>query len=137
MLNFNSSLSKILEFEGGYVNDPEDPGGETNLGISKRAYPQLEISTLTPQLVAPIYLKDYWEGAGCQNIPSPMNFLVFDCAVNQGVHAAQTIYSGNKTPTAFLTARLQRYKLSPNWGRYGTGWMNRLVLGLTFCLENI
>lgn len=135
-MDFNSSLKKVLEFEGGYVNDPDDPGGETNLGISKRAYPNLDIATLTPSTVAPLYKRDYWDAAGCEQIPSPMNFLVFDCAVNQGTHTAITLYASHNTPTSFLTARLNRYKLSPRWGNYGTGWLSRLILGLAYCLEN-
>jgi len=59
MANFNQALKKTLVFEGGYVNDPDDPGGETNFGISKRAYPDLDIPNITDRQVRNIYWRDY------------------------------------------------------------------------------
>jgi len=50
----------VIEHEGGYVNDPEDPGGETNFGISKRTYPTLDIRALTIDKAAEIYYLEWW-----------------------------------------------------------------------------
>ena len=44
---FEEAVKQVLKHEGGYVNDPVDPGGETNMGISKKAYPYLNIKELT------------------------------------------------------------------------------------------
>lgn len=59
-LRFASIIPWILEHEGGYVNDPQDPGGETNFGISKRTYPRENIRALTIDRAAAIYYVDWW-----------------------------------------------------------------------------
>ena len=58
MAAFEDALDLVLKHEGGYVNHPKDPGGETNYGISKRAYPDLDIRHITEEEVASIYRKD-------------------------------------------------------------------------------
>jgi lysozyme family protein len=60
MAEFNAAIGMILQHEGGYVNNPNDPGGETNYGISKRSYPGVNIRGLTPQIAAAIYQRDFW-----------------------------------------------------------------------------
>jgi lysozyme family protein len=83
---FEKALKIILLHEGGYVNDPDDPGGETNFGISKRAYPNVDIKNLTEQEAGRIYKKDYWEVAKCDQIENAQIAVhVFDMAVNAGV----------------------------------------------------
>lgn len=59
-LRFASIIPWILEHEGGYVNDPQDPGGETNFGISERTYPREDIKGLTIDRAAAIYYADWW-----------------------------------------------------------------------------
>ena len=59
-MKFTEAIGVILYHEGGYVNDKDDPGGETMMGISKRAYPNLDIKGLTEDDVKEIYHKDYW-----------------------------------------------------------------------------
>jgi lysozyme family protein len=59
-LNFKQAIGVLLQMEGGYVNDPDDPGGETNFGISKRSYPQLDIKTLQIDKAIDIYYHDFW-----------------------------------------------------------------------------
>ncbi|MFS4437859.1 glycoside hydrolase family 108 protein [Paracoccaceae bacterium GXU_MW_L88] len=74
--------------EGGYVNDPRDPGGETNHGISKRAYPKLNIRDLTKDDAIAIYKRDYWDainGDELAEISREVALAAFDGAVNQGV----------------------------------------------------
>jgi len=61
MANFDKVIDKVLINEGGYVNDPHDSGGETNFGISKRAYPNVNIKELTTAGAKSIYKKDYWD----------------------------------------------------------------------------
>jgi lysozyme family protein len=86
--DFDASFAKLIPEEGGYVNDPNDPGGETKFGISKRAYPNIDIPNLTIDGAKAIYLEDYWRRCVCDALPSPINFSVFDTAVNSGVREA-------------------------------------------------
>lgn len=84
-LNFNNAIQKVLEHEGGYVNDPRDSGGETNFGISKRAYPNLKIRDLTKEDAIAIYLKDYWAPNNYDHIKNAdIASKVFDMGVLLG-----------------------------------------------------
>lgn len=86
---FDSAVDAVLAHEGGYVNHPDDPGGETNFGISKRSYPHLDIRHLTSDRAREIYRSDYWERIRCGEIESPLLAAkVFDAAVNIGTYPA-------------------------------------------------
>lgn len=85
---FKTALELILKHEGGYVNHPDDPGGETKYGISKRAYPDVDIKGLTVEEAGEIYYKDYWCKVGCDDLPEPVALMVFDAAVNMGIRRA-------------------------------------------------
>jgi lysozyme family protein len=61
MSDFNESVDTLLDIEKGYSNDPDDPGGETNFGITKRSYPYLSIKNLTKENAKKIYLDDFWK----------------------------------------------------------------------------
>ncbi len=82
----------LLHHEGGYVNHPEDPGGETNLGVTKRVYDEWggekNMKDLTPEDVAPIYRKNYWNRLKCDDLPSGLDFCAFDWGVNSGTGRA-------------------------------------------------
>jgi lysozyme family protein len=90
--NFNKSLEMLLKHEGGYVNHPRDPGGMTNLGVTKRVYEawvdhevdEAAMRALTPDDVAPIYRANYWDAVWGDHLPSGVDFSVFDWAVNSG-----------------------------------------------------
>ena len=86
---FEDAFHFVIMHEGGYVNDPDDPGGETNHGISKRAYPNLDIKNLTSEDAKRIYKDDYWlkiAGDWCAaRIDSRFAIIAFDTAVNLGV----------------------------------------------------
>ena len=90
--NFDKCLEMILHHEGGYVNHPKDLGGETNLGVTKRVYEewggQKNMKDLTVEDVAPIYKKNYWGRAKCDQLPSGLDLAVFDWSVNSGVGRA-------------------------------------------------
>ena len=79
---FDTAVTAVLSYEGGYVNDPNDPGGETNWGISKRAYPNLDIRNLTRDRAIQIYRRDYWDSLGCDQFPPAIVIALFDSAVN-------------------------------------------------------
>lgn len=79
----------ILRAEGGYVNDPNDPGGETKYGISKQSYPNVDVANLTADEAARIYDRDYFARVRGGEMPPQLALAVFDSAVNQG--AAQAV----------------------------------------------
>lgn len=86
---FLKCIDLVLQHEGGYVNDPVDAGGETNFGISKRAYPNLDIRNLTQAQAQQIYFNDYWKPIrGDLIVTNELAYQVFDMAVNAGTGAA-------------------------------------------------
>ena len=86
--NYQKCLETILHHEGGYVNHPKDPGGETNLGVTKRVYEEWggtkDMKDLTVEDVAPIYKKNYWDRVKGDDLPSGLDLCVFDFGVNAG-----------------------------------------------------
>ena len=90
--NFDKCLEMLLHHEGGYVNNKHDKGGMTNLGVTKRVYDKWidresteeEMRNLTPEDVAPIYKKNYWDRVKGDLLPSGLDWACFDWAVNSG-----------------------------------------------------
>lgn len=90
--NFESALQAILHHEGGYVNHPADPGGMTNLGVTKRVWEEWvghpvdekAMRELTPAQVAPMYKVKYWDKIKGDDLPEGVDYCVFDAAVNSG-----------------------------------------------------
>ena len=83
-MRFEDCIDKVLEHEGGYVNDPNDLGGETNFGISKKAYPDLDIKNLTRDEAKEIYRKDYWDRFKIEKMPEALRYIYFDMVLNMG-----------------------------------------------------
>jgi lysozyme family protein len=83
-----SAWEKAIQFtlsrEGGYVHDPDDPGGETNFGIAKRYHPDVDIKNLTIEQAREIYKREYWDAIGLDAMPEMIAVAVFDTAVNIG-----------------------------------------------------
>lgn len=79
-----AAISHVIGVEGGYVNDRTDRGGETHFGISKRAYPNLDIKNLTREEAESIYYRDYWQAMHLDEFQPAVGFQLFDMAVNQG-----------------------------------------------------
>ena len=93
---FDKSLLILLKHEGGYVNHPKDPGGETNLGVTKRVYEEWggnkNMKDLKEEDVAPIYKQQYWDRCKCDDLPAGIDWSVFDWCVNSGVgRSAKTL----------------------------------------------
>jgi lysozyme family protein len=94
--NFNKSFALLIKSEGGFVQDPHDSGGATNLGVTiatwkayvNRPVSVQEIKDLTPVMVKPLYKQNYWNPSGCDILPSGVDYVVFDFAVNAGVKRA-------------------------------------------------
>lgn len=147
--NFPKCLEVILKSEGGYVNDPHDAGGETNMGISKRAFPDIDIKNLDVELASAIYKKYYWNQVKADQLPSGLDLVVFDSAVNSGpaqsvkwlqraigvkddgVIGPVTLVALQKADVVsvidkFLEQRLAFLKSLSTWSRYGKGWKTRI-----------
>jgi lysozyme family protein len=100
--NWNNAFNLMLKSEGGYVNNPADPGGMTNLGVTKatwenwigRESDEAEMRGLTPEKVEPLYKKKYWNAVRGDELPAGISYLCFDFAVNAGAgRAIKTLQS--------------------------------------------
>ena len=100
--DWQKSFELMLKSEGGYVNNPADPGGMTNLGVTKatwenwvgRASDEAEMRGLTPEKVEPLYKKKYWDAVRGDELPPGISYLCFDFAVNAGAgRAIKTLQS--------------------------------------------
>ena len=148
-VNFDFALANVLKHEGGYVNHPSDPGGETNWGISKRAYPDLDIKNLTKAQAGEIYRRDYWEPIQGDKLPLMLAIFTFDTAVNMGVGRAtrmlqeaagvtqdgqigpKTLKACQKAPQTVLermaVLRIIRYTQLDKFDVFGRGWISRVI----------
>lgn len=147
MTDFDRAFGIVIGHEGGYVNDPQDPGGETRFGISKRAFPNLDIGKLNIEQAKTIYRNLYWVKVRGDELVWPLNLFLFDCAVNQGVDAAIRLMQraldvaqdgvfGKVTleraqaaspwhAAKFMALRALRYQGTRNFDRFGEGWLTR------------
>ncbi len=91
LIQFNDIIEVVLEHEGGYVNDPQDPGGETNFGIAKRSHPDVDIKNLTKEGAKEIYKEVYWDKNKVESLPEELWHIYFDMCVNQGKSRAVKI----------------------------------------------
>jgi len=90
--NFDAAINHTLQEEGGYVNNPADPGGMTNLGVTKRVWEEWtghevdekQMRALTKADVVPLYQRKYWNACRCSELPPGIDLCVFDTAVNSG-----------------------------------------------------
>jgi len=90
--NFAEALQKVLAHEGGFSDHPLDPGGMTNLGVTRRVWEEWtghpvtvrQMTELTPVKVAPMYRRKYWDKVSGDKLPAGIDLVVFDAAVNSG-----------------------------------------------------
>jgi lysozyme family protein len=152
-MNFLTAFEKLLKHEGGYVNHPADPGGETMWGVTKRvavANGYTAAMRDMPQSVAQaIYKKLYWDAVQADQLPVGVRYAVFDAAVNSGVSQAvkwlqraagaaddgvvgpMTIKTVNALSAetvrrTFLAQRLRFMTDLPTWPAFGKGWTRRI-----------
>ena len=154
MTPFEQAFIKTIGHEGGYSNDPADPGKETKYGISKRAHPNEDIPSMTLERAKLIYLRDYWTPAWCHRLPAEVATEVFDAAVNCGVGAAVRFLQralrvsddgmvgpitlravGECHSIGGLLARFNGHRLMyhtdlKNWPNHGRGWAKRIAKNL-------
>ena len=153
--HFENAVDKLLKHEGGYVDDPADKGGETNFGISKAVYLDLDIKNLTRDEAKEIYFRDYWQKNRYGDINNQkIAEKVFDLAVNMGSFRAncllqiavnyagtpvvidgmigpQTLSAVNGQVSGYLLALLKieavRFYASLENARHEKGWVKRAV----------
>ena len=155
-MNFDQCMSMLLAHEGGYVNHPSDPGGMTNLGVTKRTYDEYHgtdideegMRQLTKADVEPIYRRNYWNRCRCQDLPSGVDWAVFDFAVNAGTGRAakalqqaveveqdgsigpMTLMKVKKVPVENIINRTavyreKFYRSLKAFDTFGRGWLRR------------
>lgn len=151
MTAFDRAFAAVIGHEGGYVNDPNDPGQETKFGISKRAYPKEDIAALTLERAKELYRADYWDRLKADELPEWIALPLFDFAVNSGVYTATRALQralgvkadgelGPQTRAAITAAdrhdlvvslhteRLLYLALLPTFKAFGRGWTKRVIL---------
>lgn len=128
---FERTWPLIKRFEGGYVNHPNDPGGETKYGISKRSYPTRDIKNLTEEDAKAIYWRDYWVAGGCDKMPWPLCAIFCDTAIHSGRSRALEFLARTRNPELYLDLRelfLRRLCDKPSLAVFKKGWLNRITL---------
>ena len=137
--NFDQILDAVLQFEGGFVNDPRDPGGATNRGITQRTLSQhlgrkatlMEVRNLSRATAAEIYRKSYWNAIGGDLLQPGVDALAMDIAVNSGVGRAKDwLAQSGDLPglerIQFLDRKRRSFwKALKTFAVFGKGWMRR------------
>jgi lysozyme family protein len=155
--NFDKALAAVLVHEGGYVFNSRDPGGETNLGCTKAVWEEhcghmvdtKTMKALTPADVGPLYKTKYWDKVKGDDLPSGVDYVVFDAAINSGpgraakwLQTCVNVYAdgviGNMTIQAvrnkdpkelindYCAYRLAYLKMLQTWQTFGKGWERRV-----------
>lgn len=157
VMNFDQAFTRLLGNEGGYSNNEADPGGATNWGVTQavaraNGY-QGDMKNFTQDQAKAIYRKLYWDSIGIVNLPTEVQFDVFDGAVNSGptqsakwlqravnvdddgVIGHLTIHACELLPPAVIVARYNGFRLDfftrlKTWPVFGTGWARRIASNL-------
>lgn len=152
---FLTTINRVLSHEGGYTTGENDPGGETNWGISKRSYPNVSIKELTRGQAVAIYYRDFWLKAHCEQFADGVGYQLMDSAVNSGIsqsmrflqRAAGVADDGVFGPVTlaamrkmsetdfimkFLAERLEFMTKLKNWPNHGKGWARRIAANLRY-----
>lgn len=152
---FEDAFDRLIGHEGGYTDGKGDPGGETNWGISKRAYPSVDIKALTRDGARAIYKRDFWNRIHAGDIYDGVAFQLFDFAVNSGIETAVRYLQraigvaddGHWGPVSTAAAaaisesdaimRLNAERLDfmtrlQNWPQASKGWTRRIAGNLRY-----
>lgn len=153
--NYALALKQVLKYEGGKVDDPRDPGGRTAYGVTQDTYnawrkkqglPNADVFTISQTEVAAIYKYEYWDAIRGDDLPSGVDFAVFDYAVNSGVSKAaktlqgvvgvaqdgqigpQTIQAAKDYVAMAVTNKRLAFMQSLSiWSTFGKGWSARIA----------
>ena len=153
--NFGHCLDLVLKSEGGWVNHPSDPGGETNLGVTKRVWeewvghPVESMKNLTKDQVAPLYEQKYWRPCYGEVLPRGLDLVVFSMGINAGPGRSVKLLQssigcvpdgviGPRTRglicesniatliSKFSESRREYYRSLKNFPVFGKGWLARV-----------
>ncbi len=154
----------MLQHEGGYVNHPSDPGGETNYGITKSVARQYgykgSMKDIPMDIVEKIYKNQYWDAMSCDSFPFSVGFQLFDAAVNHGqlnarkllqravgvkddgIVGSLTLAAVRKQPqfaliSLFNSKRIEFYTNISTFNAFGKGWMARVAVNLKYAAEDM
>ena len=154
--NFDTCMTMLLAHEGGFSAHKDDPGGLTNLGVTKAVYDEFYGGNATEEVmraitkhdVEPIYRRNYWNRCRCQDLPSGVDWAVFDFAVNAGTgRAAKALqraveatedgvigpltlmkvkqFEVNNIINRIAVYREQFYRSLDTFETFGRGWLRR------------
>lgn len=149
--DYPQALSFVLRWEGGYVNDPDDPGGATNKGVTQKTYDAYRrkqglalrpVQQITDVEVGDIYKTGYWDTVGGDRQPWPLSLVLFDTGVNMGPGRALEFLSqakktldtdpsndGLELARRVIDLRVNRYyalvQRNPRLRKFLKGWLNR------------
>ena len=154
-MNFNEALALVLSHEGGYVDHPQDPGGETNHGVTRRVAVDHgysgDMKDIPLSTVRAIYKSLYWQPCRCDELPEAIRFDVFDGAVNSGgrrsirwlqeasgakvdgIIGPQTLAMAKNAANLsarYNGARLEFLASLKHWDTFGRGWARRVAYNL-------
>lgn len=152
---FDTVFDRVLGHEEGYINNPDDPGGETKWGISKRSYPNVDIKNLTRLQAREIYFNDFWTRIHADKLPDGVAYQLFDFAVNSGIETAVRYLqralniaddgywgpvsqaAADKTSESDIIMKLIAERLdfrtrSSKWDKFGKGWVRRDAQNLRY-----
>nr|WP_227553448.1 glycosyl hydrolase 108 family protein [Acinetobacter baumannii] len=157
-------MKRVLQHEGGYVNHPSDPGGETNYGITKSVARQYgykgSMKDIPMDIVEKIYKNQYWDAMSCDSFPFSVGFQLFDAAVNHGqlnarkllqravgvkddgIVGSLTLAAVRKQPqfaliSLFNSKRIEFYTKISTFNAFGKGWMARVAVNLKYAAEDM
>ena len=159
MVKFDIYIERILGHEGGYVNNPNDPGGETKWGISKRSYPTLVIKSLSREDAIEIYRRDFWNRVEGESLPPALAYQALDAAINSGIgnavrflqRALGVADDGIVGPLTkarlrsvsewditalFIAERLEFMTKLNSWPSFGKGWARRIAQNIRYAAED-
>lgn len=155
MTSFNLAFDRLMEHEGGEVNDPNDPGGHTKYGISKRSYPNEDIANLTKDRAKFLFKRDFWDVVHGDKLHDGVAFQLADFAYHSGPQTAVRYYQralnvaddGHFGPISFAASkamsesdqimrligeRLDFQTRLSTWARFGKGWARRAAQNLRY-----
>lgn len=162
-VSFDDAFERVIGHEGGYVNHPDDPGGETNWGITVGVAREMgymgSMKDLTREQAKHFYKVGYWDKARCDELNGAIAFQVFDAAVNHGVgnairflqRAVGVADDGKVGPVTlkavnersvtdvlvlFNAERLFFYTKLSTWNTFGRGWARRVANNLKYGAED-
>ena len=156
-MNFDEAFDMLLGHEGGYSRHPDDPGGETTWGITRKVAVQEgyagDMHVLPREFAKTVYRRRYWDAVKADSLPDAVRFSLFDAAVNSGVKQAvkwlqravdvdddgilgpMTLQAAQRAPALRTAMNINALRLDfmtslPTWGSFGRGWARRIAVNL-------